>query len=88
LFKVAIYGRIRRLSETGRHHLFRKEIYEMAKCAHCGKSTTFGHNVSFSKRATNRQFLPNLQKVTVIENGQKVQKLLCTKCIRTLAKTK
>jgi hypothetical protein len=25
--------------------------------------------------------------VTVIENGQKVQKVLCTKCIRTLAKT-
>ena len=60
---------------------------KMAKCAHCGKSTTFGHNVSFSKRATNRPFHPNLQKVTVIENGQKVQKMLCTKCIRTLAKT-
>ena len=43
--------------------------------------------VSFSKRATNRPFHPNLQKVTVIENGQKVQKILCTKCIRTLAKT-
>jgi large subunit ribosomal protein L28 len=60
---------------------------EMAKCAHCGKTTTFGHSVSFSKRATNRPFYPNLQKVTVIENGQKVQKTLCTKCIRTLAKT-
>jgi large subunit ribosomal protein L28 len=59
----------------------------MAKCAHCGKSTTFGHNVSFSKRATNRPFHPNLQKVTVFENGQKIQKTLCTKCIRTLAKT-
>jgi large subunit ribosomal protein L28 len=61
--------------------------YKMAKCAHCGKSTTFGHAVSFSKRATNRPFHANLQKVTVIENGQKVQKVLCTKCIRTLAKT-
>jgi large subunit ribosomal protein L28 len=59
----------------------------MAKCAHCGKTTTFGHNVSFSNRATNRQFRPNLQKVTVIENGRRVQKTLCTKCIRTLAKT-
>jgi large subunit ribosomal protein L28 len=59
----------------------------MAKCAHCGKTTTFGHSVSFSKRATNRKFLPNLQKVTLIVNGQKVQKMLCTKCIRTLAKT-
>jgi large subunit ribosomal protein L28 len=86
LYKVAIRGRIRRLSKTGRYYLFRKED-KMAKCAHCGKTTTFGHNVSFSKRATNRPFHPNLQKVTVIENGQKVQKTLCAKCIRTLAKT-
>jgi large subunit ribosomal protein L28 len=59
----------------------------MAKCAHCGKATTFGHNRSFSMRATNRAFKPNLQKVTVIEKGRKVQKVLCAKCIRTLAKT-
>ena len=59
----------------------------MAKCAHCGKTTTFGHNVSFSMRATNRKFRPNLQKVTVVENGRRVQKTLCAKCIRTLAKT-
>ena len=38
-------------------------------------------------RATNRPFHPNLQKVTVIEKGRKVQLLLCAKCIRTLAKT-
>jgi large subunit ribosomal protein L28 len=59
----------------------------MAKCAHCGKSTTFGHNVSFSHRVTNRPFYPNLQKVTVLENGRKVKKTLCTKCIRTLVKS-
>jgi large subunit ribosomal protein L28 len=59
----------------------------MAKCAHCGKSTTFGHNRSFSLRATNRKFKPNLQKVSVLEKGNLVQKTLCTKCIRTLAKT-
>lgn len=59
----------------------------MAKCAHCGKTTTFGHNRSFSMRATNRAFRPNLQKVTVIEYGRKVKKMLCAKCIRTLVKT-
>ena len=59
----------------------------MAKCAHCGKTTTFGHNRSFSLRATNRKFLPNLQKVTVFENGTKTKKTLCTKCIRTMVKT-
>ncbi len=60
----------------------------MAQCANCNKTTTFGHNVSFSKRATNREFRPNLQKVTVYEGGRKVKKILCAKCIKGLAKTK
>jgi large subunit ribosomal protein L28 len=59
----------------------------MAKCAHCGKTTTFGHNRSFSQRATNRKFKPNLQKVSVLEKGNLVQKTLCAKYIRTLAKS-
>jgi large subunit ribosomal protein L28 len=59
----------------------------MAKCDRCGKTTTFGHNRSFSLRATRRTFRPNLQRVTVIENGRKVRKLLCAKCIRTLVKS-
>lgn len=58
----------------------------MAKCEICGKTTVFGHTRSFSQRATNRAFYPNLQRVTVYENGQRVQKTLCTKCIRTMAK--
>lgn len=60
----------------------------MAKCESCGKSTTFGHNRSFSLRATNRTFKPNLQKITVIEDGKKVQKVLCAKCIRSMVKSK
>ncbi len=59
----------------------------MAKCAHCGKATTFGHKRSFSQHATNRKFKPNLQKVSLLEKGNMVQVTLCTKCIRTLAKT-
>ena len=59
----------------------------MAKCAHCGKTTTFGHNRSFSLRATNRTFRPNLQKVTVMTGNRKEKKTLCTKCIRTMVKT-
>lgn len=59
----------------------------MAKCAHCGKTTTSGNNVSFSKKATKRQFKANLQKVTLWQDGHKVKKVLCTKCIKTLAKT-
>jgi large subunit ribosomal protein L28 len=65
----------------------RKEIYAMAKCANCGKTTTFGHNRSFSQRATNRTFKPNLQKTLVMENGRKVHKVLCTKCIKAMTKS-
>jgi large subunit ribosomal protein L28 len=57
------------------------------KCDKCGKSTVFGNNRSFSQRATSRTFRPNLQKVSILENGRLVKKTLCTACIRTLAKT-
>ena len=58
----------------------------MAICEKCGKKTMFGANRSFSQRTTNRKYLPNLQKVMVIENGQKVHKVMCARCIRTMVK--
>jgi len=58
----------------------------MAKCANCGKTTTFGHNRSFSMKATRRQFRPNLQRVRVMENDRLVRKVLCAKCIKRLAR--
>jgi len=64
-----------------------ERICKMAKCANCGKTTTFGHNRSFSQHATNRTFKPNLQKVSLLEKGRMVKKVLCTKCIKTLAKS-
>ncbi len=59
----------------------------MAKCAHCGKKTAFGLNRPWSKKATRRKFSPNLQTVSVMEDGRLIRKVLCTKCIRTLVKT-
>jgi large subunit ribosomal protein L28 len=59
----------------------------MAKCEICGKGPQFGQNVSFSQKKTKRQFKPNIQRTTVYEDGRKVRKYLCTRCIRTLAKT-
>ncbi len=58
----------------------------MAKCERCGKTTTFGHNRSFSMKATKRKFRPNLQRVRVMEGGRQVRKTLCTKCIKRLAR--
>lgn len=72
---------------TGNWNYSKKGIYKMAKCANCGKTTTFGHNRSFSQRATNRTFKPNLQKTLVMEKGRKVHKVLCTKCIKAMSKS-
>jgi large subunit ribosomal protein L28 len=46
------------------------------KCAICGKGPQYGHNVSHSKRRTNRRFLPNLQTGRVVIDGRTV-------CLRT-----
>ncbi|NJM09264.1 50S ribosomal protein L28 [Candidatus Gracilibacteria bacterium] len=61
----------------------------MARCDMCGKGPSFGHNVSFSKRRTNRMWRPNLQrkKITTTD-GQAVQVRICTQCIRTMSKTR
>ena len=60
----------------------------MAKCATCGKVPVVGRNVSYAKNRTPRLFRPNLQKVSVYDpkTHKTVQKTLCTKCIKALAK--
>ncbi len=60
----------------------------MARCEICGKSPQFGHNVSHSKRATNRQFKPNIQRKRVEIGGRMRRMYLCTRCLRTLNKTR
>ena len=57
------------------------------RCDLCGKGPQYGRAVSFSKKATNRRFLPNLgyRKVTV--NGKEQRLRICTNCLRTLNKT-
>jgi len=60
----------------------------MAKCEMCGKSPQFGHNVSHSKRATKRQFKPNIQRARVEINGQMRRMHLCTRCLRTLNRSR
>lgn len=58
----------------------------MAKCENCGKGPMFGNRRSHSLRATRRQFKANVQRIHVFENGQRVRKYLCAKCIKTLSK--
>ena len=53
------------------------------KCDLCNKSAQFGHNVSHSKRHTNRRWLPNIHPVKMEKDGQIVRVNLCTRCLRT-----
>ena len=59
----------------------------MAKCEICGKGPQFGHNVSHSKRRTNRRWLPNIQKATIEIEGRVRKVSICTRCLRTHNKT-
>lgn len=58
----------------------------MAICEMCGKKPQFGHNVSFSKRRTNRMWRPNIQTTTVMVEGRPKKVTVCARCLRTLNK--
>lgn len=59
----------------------------MAKCDLCGKAPQFGHNVSHSKRATNRRFDPNVKRIVLERDGQRRRVYICTRCLRTLRRS-
>lgn len=56
----------------------------MKRCEISGKGMMFGHNVSHSKRRTNRTWEPNLQPVTVTINGNPLKLKVCTKILKTV----
>lgn len=57
------------------------------KCEICGKVAGTGHNVSHSKRRTNRIWAPNIQKATIMVGGARKRINACTRCLRTLNKS-
>ncbi len=55
----------------------------MAKvCEICGKKPIYGHNVSHAHNLTKHRWLPNLQRVRAVVNGQVKRIRVCTKCIK------
>jgi len=58
----------------------------MAKCTICMRGPQFGHNVSHSKRRTNRRFDVNVQKATILVEGRKKRVHICAQCLKTLQK--
>ena len=58
------------------------------RCDLTGKETLFGHNVSHSKRRTNRRFVPNIQSVSLESEalGRNVSLRITTRALRTVIK--
>lgn len=51
-------------------------------CDYCSKTVDRGHLVSHAKNRVITIRKPNLHQAKVLENGQTVKRLLCTKCLR------
>ena len=51
-------------------------------CEVCGKAPVAGRSISHSHRVTNRMFRPNVQKVTINDNGRVRKANVCTKCMK------
>ena len=60
----------------------------MAKCQLTGKGPQFGNNRPWSKKATRRQWQPNIQHVTIYvpELGRSVKMRASTSALRTISK--
>ena len=56
------------------------------RCEITGKRSGHGHNVSHSKRRTNRTFDVNLQNATLMIDGRPKQVRVATSTLRTLRK--
>lgn len=53
-------------------------------CDKCGKKPQFGHSISHAHNLRQKIWLPNLQRVRVVEeNGQHHRVRICTRCLRS-----
>ncbi len=59
----------------------------MAQCERCGRVPMFGQHRPFSLKATKRKFRVNVQRVTVRDKNGARRVYLCSRCVRTLAKS-
>lgn len=51
-------------------------------CEICGKKPVAGRSVSHSHRVSNRVFRPNIQRITIRDNGRVRKANVCTKCMK------
>lgn len=53
------------------------------KCFVCDKHTRSGNAVSHSQRKMRRQWLCNLQRVRILDDGVPRRTLVCAKCLKS-----
>lgn len=51
-------------------------------CYVCNKGPASGNRVSNANNRTKRRFMPNLQRVRILENGRTVRVRVCTRCLK------
>lgn len=52
-------------------------------CYVCGKGPGTGNNVSHANNRTKRRWLPNLQKVRILDDDGSIRRVkVCTSCIK------
>jgi len=58
------------------------------RCEICLKAGMTGNNVSHSNRHTKTRFEANVHKQTLMREGKPVKVKICTRCLRSLHKSK
>jgi large subunit ribosomal protein L28 len=53
------------------------------KCSICAKGPVSGKTISHSHKASNRRFLPNVQKHRIIIEGKTRTAYVCSTCLRS-----
>ena len=51
-------------------------------CYNCGKGPGVGNHVSNANNKRKRRFMPNLQRVRILEDGVPRRVRVCTRCIK------
>jgi large subunit ribosomal protein L28 len=51
-------------------------------CYVCNKGPATGNRVSNANNRTKRRFMPNLQRVRILEHGRTVRVRICTRCLK------
>lgn len=55
----------------------------MARCEICGKGPQVGNSVSHANNKTKRRWLPNLQRIRILEGRNVRMARVCNTCLRS-----